>query len=192
MNFEDRVVIITGAARGLGQEYARQFARRGANVVACDLRDGSFAVVRDCLLDGGHTALVVEFGSAGRFVRCTIGARPNDGLICNDGSPVLDDCTFAGAGRDVLVLTQGSQPLLRGCRIADGGAHVVRVALYPPGSRIDLSGNRWFSDDPAEIRDRIRDAAVDPGLGATVEIEPLGDPLPAPPASLGDLKALFR
>ncbi len=39
MNFEDKVVIITGAARGLGQEYARQFARRGANVVACDLRD---------------------------------------------------------------------------------------------------------------------------------------------------------
>ena len=39
MNFDDKVVVITGAARGLGQEYARQFARRGASVVACDLRD---------------------------------------------------------------------------------------------------------------------------------------------------------
>ena len=39
MNFDNKVVIVTGAARGLGQEYARQFARRGANVVACDLRD---------------------------------------------------------------------------------------------------------------------------------------------------------
>jgi 3-oxoacyl-[acyl-carrier protein] reductase len=39
MNFDKKVVIITGAARGLGQEYARQFARRGAKVVACDLRD---------------------------------------------------------------------------------------------------------------------------------------------------------
>ena len=39
MNFENKVVIVTGAARGLGQEYARQFARRGAKVVACDLRD---------------------------------------------------------------------------------------------------------------------------------------------------------
>ena len=41
MNFENRVVIVTGAARGLGQEYARQFARRGANVAVNDLRDCS-------------------------------------------------------------------------------------------------------------------------------------------------------
>ena len=39
MNFEGKVVIITGAARGLGQEYARQFARRGAHVVVGDIRD---------------------------------------------------------------------------------------------------------------------------------------------------------
>lgn len=39
MRFDDKVVIITGAARGLGQEYARQFARRGAAVAVSDLRD---------------------------------------------------------------------------------------------------------------------------------------------------------
>ncbi len=39
MNFENKVVIVTGAARGLGQEYARHFARRGANVAVNDLRD---------------------------------------------------------------------------------------------------------------------------------------------------------
>lgn len=39
MNFKNKTVIVTGAARGLGREYARNFARRGANVVACDLRD---------------------------------------------------------------------------------------------------------------------------------------------------------
>lgn len=41
MNFENKVAVVTGAARGLGQEYARQFARHGAKVVACDLRDCS-------------------------------------------------------------------------------------------------------------------------------------------------------
>ena len=41
MNFANKVAVITGAARGLGREYARQFARRGAKVVACDLRDCS-------------------------------------------------------------------------------------------------------------------------------------------------------
>jgi 3-oxoacyl-[acyl-carrier protein] reductase len=35
------VVIITGAARGLGQAYARQFARLGASVAVNDLRDCS-------------------------------------------------------------------------------------------------------------------------------------------------------
>jgi len=41
MNFTDKVVVVTGAARGLGQEYARQFARRGASVAVNDLRDCS-------------------------------------------------------------------------------------------------------------------------------------------------------
>jgi NAD(P)-dependent dehydrogenase (short-subunit alcohol dehydrogenase family) len=49
MKFDNKVVIITGAARGLGQEYARQFARRGARVVISDLRDCSetLAIVED-------------------------------------------------------------------------------------------------------------------------------------------------
>ena len=41
MDFKDKVVIITGAARGLGQAYARQFARLGASVAVNDLRDCS-------------------------------------------------------------------------------------------------------------------------------------------------------
>ena len=39
MNFDNKVVIVTGAARGLGQEYARQFAKLGASVAVNDLRD---------------------------------------------------------------------------------------------------------------------------------------------------------
>ena len=41
MDFNGKVVIVTGAARGLGQEYARQFARLGASVAVNDLRDCS-------------------------------------------------------------------------------------------------------------------------------------------------------
>lgn len=39
MDFHDKVVMVTGAARGLGQEYARHFARLGAAVAVNDLRD---------------------------------------------------------------------------------------------------------------------------------------------------------
>ena len=38
MDFENKVAVVTGAARGLGQAYARHLARRGASIVACDLR----------------------------------------------------------------------------------------------------------------------------------------------------------
>lgn len=54
--FEDRVVLITGAARGLGEAYARLIARLGATVIVHDAgveRDGSGG-------DGGPAQAVAE------------------------------------------------------------------------------------------------------------------------------------
>ena len=165
----------------------------GGSSLACDVRDLSFPVVEDVLFDGGHTALVVEFGSGGTYTGCTIGIRPNDGMICNNATPELIETVFLGAGRDLLVLALGSQPVLRGCTIADGSRFAVRVAVYDPGSEIDLGGNTWFSTDPATIRTRILDALVDPSLGATVLIEPLGDGgVPVRDLSFGSIKAQYR
>ncbi len=39
MRFDQRSVVITGAAGGLGQAYAVEFARRGARLMLCDLKD---------------------------------------------------------------------------------------------------------------------------------------------------------
>jgi NAD(P)-dependent dehydrogenase (short-subunit alcohol dehydrogenase family) len=39
MDLDGKVIVITGAARGIGQEYARYFAGLGARVVAADIKD---------------------------------------------------------------------------------------------------------------------------------------------------------
>jgi len=43
-NFDGQVVIVTGAARGLGRDYARYFATDGAHVVLADTKDVSGAL----------------------------------------------------------------------------------------------------------------------------------------------------
>ena len=39
MNVEGKVVVVTGAARGIGREYALALAREGSSVVVCDVND---------------------------------------------------------------------------------------------------------------------------------------------------------
>jgi 3-oxoacyl-[acyl-carrier protein] reductase len=51
--FDDRVVIVTGAARGLGRDYAKFFARDGANVVLADVKDTE-AAAADASASGGE------------------------------------------------------------------------------------------------------------------------------------------
>lgn len=41
MDVRDKVVVITGAARGIGQEFARSLAAAGASIVAADINDCS-------------------------------------------------------------------------------------------------------------------------------------------------------
>src|SRR3954452_11891695 len=44
MNIDAKVIVITGAARGIGQEYARSLGGLGARIVAADINDCSSTV----------------------------------------------------------------------------------------------------------------------------------------------------
>lgn len=58
MQLESKVVVITGAARGLGRAYAVAMAAEGASILACDVSDCS-ATVAEVEAAGGRIASVV-------------------------------------------------------------------------------------------------------------------------------------
>lgn len=84
-SLEGKVAIITGAARGLGKEYAERLAEEGAAIVVGD--------VRDC----GETVAVIE-GAGGRAVGVTLDVT--DAASCEAAAKAAED----NFGRiDVLV-----------------------------------------------------------------------------------------
>jgi NAD(P)-dependent dehydrogenase (short-subunit alcohol dehydrogenase family) len=62
--FEDKVVLITGAARGQGRAHARRFAAEGANIIAVE-RARSLGIAigfRDYARIGVPVTLAVAYG----------------------------------------------------------------------------------------------------------------------------------
>jgi p-cumic alcohol dehydrogenase len=87
MNVTGKVVAITGAARGLGQEFARALAADGARVVVGDVNDcaDTLDLVRDAGPEGVGVKLdVTDAGSARAMVEAGLAAFGQiDGLINN-------------------------------------------------------------------------------------------------------------
>jgi NAD(P)-dependent dehydrogenase (short-subunit alcohol dehydrogenase family) len=80
---DGRVVIITGAARGLGREYALAFAAEGAHVVVNDLgggtdREAAAAVAEQIKAAGGKAITnyddIADWDGAGRLIRAALDA----------------------------------------------------------------------------------------------------------------------
>ena len=60
MRLEGKAAIVTGAARGLGREYALRFAREGASVAVVDLREKEAKETGQQVRDAGSRALAVQ------------------------------------------------------------------------------------------------------------------------------------
>ena len=57
--FENKVVVVTGAAQGIGEAYARALAREGAAVVVADLNaEAGEQVAKQIEADGGRAIFV--------------------------------------------------------------------------------------------------------------------------------------
>ncbi|MFN3469159.1 MAG: SDR family oxidoreductase [Novosphingobium sp.] len=101
---ENRTVIITGAARGLGRAYALAFAAEGANVVVNDIgtslggegRDTSAAdaVVAEIVAAGGKAVAnyedITDWDAAGRIVQAALDAFGDLHVVVNNAGIVRD------------------------------------------------------------------------------------------------------
>lgn len=86
---QDRVVIVTGAGRGLGQAYAIEAGRLGAKVVAGDILDCSDTV--DRIEAAGGTAIgleldVTKMGTVSAMVENTIAAFGTINVLINNAA----------------------------------------------------------------------------------------------------------
>ena len=96
-----KVILVTGAARGIGREYARAFASAGALVVAADLNDCSETVAGHSGSEGALVGTSLIRGMLSLFIGLFIG------LIGIDEQEPGPDPNPSGTPRLVVIKRDG-------------------------------------------------------------------------------------
>ena len=100
ISFTDRVAIVTGGGRGLGEAYCRELSRRGAAVVVHDNGAGTDGVGGDPAVAQAVVAAIEADG--GRAVACVSDASTEDG-----GQAAVDLAIREYGRLDVIVANAG-------------------------------------------------------------------------------------
>ena len=160
---EGRVVIVTGAGRGIGAEVAKWMAADGASVVVNDLGgslDGTgdssapAEVVAQEIRDAGGTAVanfdsVAEYESAGRVVQSAIDNFGRVDALCHVAGILRDRMVFNMTETEwdgvLSVHLYGAFNMVRRCvpHMMDQG--YGRIVLFSSGSGLGASGQANYA-----------------------------------------------
>jgi NAD(P)-dependent dehydrogenase (short-subunit alcohol dehydrogenase family) len=129
MRLQNKVVVVTGAARGIGEAYAKGLAAEGASVVVADLNAGASEQVAKQIEAGGGTAMSVPCDvssaeSAAALAETVTAAYGGiDGLVNN--AAIYGDMQFD------LLITVDWDYYRKFMSVNMDGALVMTRAIYP-------------------------------------------------------------
>ncbi|WP_248446863.1 SDR family NAD(P)-dependent oxidoreductase [Sinorhizobium meliloti] len=161
MRFEDKVVIVTGAAGGIGRAISARFATEGATVIVTDMNgEGAEATVAQIVNDGGKARAFASDISNAEGCRAII-----ENVIATDGRiDVL--CNNAGINRrgNLLSLTPEDWRLSFAVNV-DSMFHLCQAALphmiEAGGGAIVNTASQWgLCPAPNHIAYNVTKAAV--------------------------------
>ncbi|WP_110208110.1 SDR family oxidoreductase [Nocardioides daejeonensis] len=129
MRFNEKVAIVTGAAQGIGEAYARALAAEGAAVVVADLNEESgAAVAKEIEADGGCASFwrtdVADPASAAALAEAAVEKYGGIDLLVNNAA-IYGEMAF-----DLLVTVDWDY-YRRFMSVNMDGALVVTRACYP-------------------------------------------------------------
>ncbi|HEX7716979.1 MAG TPA: SDR family oxidoreductase [Marmoricola sp.] len=134
MRFKDKVAIVTGAAQGIGEAYARALAAEGAKVVVADLNEESGNRVAKAInqehgeADGGTAMFVrcdvADAESANAMAEATVAAYGGIDHLVNNAA-IYGDMAFD------LLITVDWDYYRKFMSVNMDGALVVTRAVYP-------------------------------------------------------------
>jgi len=165
IRFDGRVVLVTGAASGLGAEYSRYLATRGASVVLADVDDR----VREVASELGAAASVGDLSAAEaaeRAVRLAVDTHGQlDGVVCNAGlaaaaGPVhrFDEASFERVLRShlhhTLLVCRAAWPQLR-------EADAASIVTTSSATALGLAGTSDYAAAKGAIWSTTRSMALD-------------------------------
>ncbi len=177
--FKGQVVLITGAAQGLGRATAQAFARRGAAVALVDMNDALLNEAAAELRSTGAECAAIPAditapGAAAEIVQRTVSLLGRIDILINNAATssvesLLDvterewDRVFAVNVKALFFLLQAAARVMKD----SGGGKIVNVSS--PGTRMTLTNYTSYATSKAAVDYITRTAAANLGVyGITV------------------------